>query len=111
MFTPILAAASYLVHEWLTRYKISNLLFYYKSNQPMHIILLKSQYNYHRPSTACFMTHHKGAHNCTKQLTCSSRSGADSSSRLTLYYVTTDGTRREHAIKTRNLLTTLQFFF
>jgi len=92
MFTPILAAVSYLVHEWLTIHKISNLLFYYKSNQQMHTILSKSQYNYHTPSATYFMAHHKGAHNCTKQLTYSSRSGADFSSHLTLHYVTTDGT-------------------
>lgn len=58
-----------LLIEWLTICKISDLLFYYKSNQPMHIILLKLQYNYYTSAT-CFMAHRKGAHNCTKQLTC-----------------------------------------
>jgi hypothetical protein len=36
MFTPVLAANSDLVHEWLTIYKISNLLFYYNSNERIH---------------------------------------------------------------------------
>jgi len=42
MFTPLLAETSYLVREWLTIYKISNLLFYYKTNTRLQTICLKS---------------------------------------------------------------------
>jgi hypothetical protein len=93
IFTPVLAATSYLVGEWLTVYKISNLLFYYKSNQRMHTIF---EITIKLPHTKCYMfqsimAHHQGAHNCTKDLSCSACSRAASSSRLTLYYVATDG--------------------
>lgn len=57
VFTPVLAATSYLVQEWLAIYTISNLLFYYNSNQLMHTFFSKSQWNYLTTSTTCFRTY------------------------------------------------------